>query len=149
VSNQSDRLGYKYSILVKQFSLSNVAFEFWNILDKQSKQSGELYETQPAQIHGNIHPRDDGGEAVLGLFYATAVKEMRIFVGAPVAANKPDCKPYGFSKAELDEFLTEISPFLYPVYLIFVDMFVYDYAEQECFDCRLRGGSTERPDFWE
>ena len=40
--------GIKYSTLVKQYSLSREAFEFWNILEEQSKQSGELYESQPS-----------------------------------------------------------------------------------------------------
>ncbi len=149
VSNQSDRLSFKYSLLVKQFSLSREAFQFWNILDQQSKQSGELYETQPAQIRGNIHPQDEGGEPVLGLFYATSVKEKRIFVRPDIVTWRPDCEPYGLSGSELMELLSDISSFHYPIYLYFVDMGVYDYAEQECFDCRLRGGTTERPDFWE
>ena len=50
---------------------------------------------------------------------------------------------------ELMEYLSTIDPTRLPVYLVFIDIFVYDYAEQECFDCRLRGGSTTPPDFWE
>jgi hypothetical protein len=149
VSNQSDRLSVKYSTLVKQFSLSREAFKFWNILDQQSKQSGELYETQPAQIHGNIHPQDEGGEPVLGLFYATSVREKRIFVRPVMVTLKPDCEPYGLSRPELNELLDTYTTNQYPVYLIFIDMGVYDFADQECFDCRLRGGSVEPPDYWE
>ena len=149
VSNQSDRLSFKYSLLMKQFSLSPSAFEFWNTLDKQSKQSGELYETQPVQIQGNIHPQNESGETVLGLFYATSVKEKRIFVKPVMATWHPYCKPYGLSSAELMELLSEVSVNQYPIYLIFIDVEVYDFADQECFDCRLLGGTTERPDFWE
>jgi len=150
VSNQSDRLSYKYSTLVKQFSLSREAFEFWNTLDKQSKQGGELYDTQPEQIHGNIHPQDEGGEPVLGLFYATSIRDKRIFVRRPsMDVLEPNCEPYGLGGAELMELLSGFTPSEYPIYLFTVDMFVYDYAEQKCFDCRRRGGTTERPDFWE
>ncbi len=149
VSSQSDRFSYKHSTLVKQFSLSPPAFEFWNTLDKQSKQRGELYETQPAQIQGNIYPQDEGGETVLGLFYATAVKEKRIFASPRIGARVPHCEPFGFSFEELMEQLSTIDPSQLPVYLVFIDIFVYDYAEQECFDCRMRGGTTTRPDFWE
>lgn len=149
VSNQSDRLSHKYSLLVKQFSLSPSAFEFWNTLDKQSKQSGELYETQPAQIQGNIHPLDESGETVLGQFYATSIKEKRIFVRPALATAGPDCVPYGLSRPELNELLDTYNPYQYPVYLIFIDIGIYDFANQECFDCRLRGGTVERPDFWE
>jgi hypothetical protein len=110
-----------------------------------------LYETQPAQIHGNIHTQDEGGEPVLGLFYATSVKEIRIFVRHPIAVVKPDCELYGLTMAELLEFLTYTIN-RYPIYLYsegYGPMKIYDYANQGCFDCRLRGGTTERPDFWE
>jgi hypothetical protein len=149
VSNQSDRLRIRYSTLVRQFSLSREAYKFWNILDQQSKQSGELYETQPAQIPGNIHPQDEGGEPVLGLFYATSVKEKRILIRPAMATAGPDCEPYGLTRSELNAYLNTFHPNQYPVFLIFIDMGVYDFADQECFDCRLRGGSTEPPDFWE
>lgn len=149
VSNQSERLRIKYSTLVKQFSLSREAYQFWNIIDQQSKQSGELYETQPAQIHGNIHPQDEDGEEVVGLFYATSVKEKRIFVQPAMATWKPDCDLYGLSRSELMELLATYTQYQYPVYLYVLDMGVYDFADQECFDCRRRGGTTEPPDFWE
>ena len=149
VSNQSERLSIKYSTLVKQFSLSREAFKYWNILDQQSKQSGELYETQPAQIPGNIHPQDEGGEPVLGLFYATSVKEKRIILRPAIATWRPNCDLYGLTRSELMELLNTYNIYQYPVYLVLIDMGVYDFADQECFDCRLRGGTVERPDFWE
>jgi hypothetical protein len=149
VSNQSERLSIKYSTLVKQFSLSREAFKFWNILDQQSKQSGELYETQPAQIPGNIHPQDESGETVLGLFYATSVKEKRIILRPAISTWTPNCDLYGLTRSELMELLNTYTPNRYPVYLVVIDMGVYDFADQECFDCRLRGGTVERPDFWE
>jgi hypothetical protein len=151
VSNQSDRFSVKYSLLVKQFSLGQEAYEFWHILDEQSKQSGELYETQPAQISGNIRPQDQGGETVLGLFYATSIKEKRIFLKPPVGYSSPDCEPYDTDDLkEFLKFLLAFNPSMqYPIYLLEVDMGDYRYVEQECFDCRLRGGTTEPPDFWE
>jgi len=152
VSSQTDRLGIKYSTLVKQYSLSREAFEYLNILEKQSKQTGALYESQPAQIHGNIHPQDDGGEPVLGLFYAASVKEKRIFIKPHFNTWRPDCEPYGLSPGDLSVFLRSIYNYQHPIYLYYEEIGlgrIYDYANQECFDCRLRGGTNERPVFWE
>ncbi len=145
VSNQSDRLSVKYSLLVKQCSLSEQAFQFWHIIDEQSKQRGELYETQPTQLSGNIHPQDAGGEPVLGLFYATSIKEKRIFVCPSLKTLKPDCEPHHATEY-LTKWLLGYCGSHYRIYLLGVGV---DYADQECFDCRLRGGTTERPDFWE
>jgi hypothetical protein len=145
VSNQSDRLSVKYSLLVKQFSLSQEAFQFWHILDEQSKQRGELYEKQPAQLGGNIHPQDAGGEPVLGLFYATSIKEKRLFVSPSLETMGPDCRPYEATWDLIERLLEEYSK----VYMVQISPLTILYADQECFDCRRRGGTTERPDFWE
>ena len=52
VSNETNRLKVKYSLLVKQYSLSDTAYDYWSRLKKMSQESGGLYETQPPQIHG-------------------------------------------------------------------------------------------------
>ncbi len=62
---------------------------------------------------------------------------------------RPDCEPYGISGPDLMRLLAATSSFHYPIYLYMSDIGVYDYVDQECFDCRLRGGTVERPDFWE
>lgn len=149
VNNQSERLRIKYSTLVKQYSLSPAAYRYWNILDQQSNQRGELYETQPAQIQGNIYPLKEGGEQALGLFYATSVKEKRILFRPAMDTWTPNCDPHDLTRDELMELLYAYQPNQYPIYLIMVDFGVYEFADQDCFDCRLRGGTTEPPDFWE
>lgn len=149
VNNQSERLRIKYSTLVKQYSLSPEAYRYWHILDQQSNQSGELYETQPAQLQGNIYPLEEGGGQVLGLFYATSVKEKRILFRPAMDTWTPNCDPHDLTRDELMELLYSYQPNQYPIYLIMVDFGVYEFADQDCFDCRLRGGTTEPPDFWE
>ena len=47
------------------------------------------------------------------------------------------------------EFLAEIRPEDYPIYLLRYTDTLVDYAEQQCFDCRLRGGFLNKPDYWE
>jgi hypothetical protein len=145
VSNQSDRLSVKYSLLVKQCSLSQEAYQFWHILDEQSKQRGELYETQPAQLCGNIHPQDAGGEPALGLFYATSIKEKRLFISPSLETLGPDCEPHHAGEGLMD-WLAGFCSSHWRIYLLGDGG---DCANQGCFDCRLRGGTTERPDFWE
>jgi hypothetical protein len=146
VSNQSDRLSVKYSLLVKQFSLSEQAFQFWHVLDEQSKQRGELYETQPAQLCGNIHPQDAGREPALGLFYVTSIKEKRLFISPSLETLGPDCEPHQTTPLGLMQWLAGFDTSHCRIYLLGKGV---DYANQECFNCRLRGGTTERPDFWE
>ena len=156
VSSQTDRLSIRYSLLARQYSLSDRAYDFWKALESQTKQSGELYETQPVMIRGNIVSRGNPEEKVLGLFFATAIKEKRIYIKPDLVVRKDYCIPWGFPDViSLLAFLRDLYP-LRPPRPIFLlgritdEDTTLDYVEnQACFDCRLKGGSLIPPWFWE
>jgi hypothetical protein len=141
VSNETNRLKIKYSLLVKQYSLSDTVYDYWNQLKKFSQETGGLYETNPPQIRGNMFNINNDKEIVLGNFNVSGMSEKRIFVSEkfnffPISY---ECNPYKPEFGIL--FGTQ------PVY--FIDESIGIIANRECFDCTLRGGSTEKPDFWE
>jgi hypothetical protein len=144
VSNVTSRLKVKYSLLVKQYSISDTAYDYWSQLQKLSQETGGLYETQPPQIRGNIFNINDPDEVVLGNFNVSGLSEKRIFVSEkfnffPVCY---DCKPY------YPEFGVVLGRL--PVYFLKMprDSRLW-LANRECFDCTLLGGTTQKPDFWE
>ncbi len=159
VSNQSGRLKFDYCLLVRQYSLSEAAFSYWNKLKEQATESGGLYETQPSRIKGNLYNIDDPDETVLGFFGASGFTEKRIFLkGLGYLYKIFDiyheqlCDPAGFTPGELMEFLSAIDTAEYPIYLYNysdTDEGPWDYIDQACVDCRKRGGSLTRPDYWE
>ncbi len=150
VSNQSNRLKIKYSLLIKQYSLSNTAYDYWYQVQKQSQERGGLYETQPVQIQGNISNINDPEEIVLGFFDVSSVPEKRIFV-----SESFDFRIYDANcNLILITHRNPISSYtLYPVYMISLsEMGVgppYAVGYGTCFDCTNGGGNTNRPDFWE
>lgn len=150
VSNESNRLKIAYSLLVKQYSLSDTAYYYWNQLKKQNEETGGLYETQPGQIRGNISNIIDDNEIVLGFFNVSGVSEKRIFVSEYFHFFLPDyhCIPVPLPIS------LNVSPA--PVYFVTVFEKINDFwkevtmtAPDECFDCTLLGGTTKKPDFWE
>lgn len=154
VSNQTDRLSVKYSLLVRQYSLSDSAYEYWSRMQRMIQETGGLYETQPMQITGNMRNLNDPKETVLGLFWAAAVKEKRIFYRRSYEFRvlEPDCDMYELSEDELMEYLEQVPEEAYPVYLINLTLTEegpWDLADQKCFDCRKRHGTLVKPDFWE
>lgn len=153
VSNQTNRLSVKYSLFVKQYSLSDSAFEYWNGMQRLMQEAGGLYETQPIRITGNIRSINDPRETVLGIFWASAVKEKRIFYKRTFEFRivEPACDPYGLTPGDLTELLEQTQQPL-PIFLLNLSMTKdgpWDYANQECFDCRKLHGTTVQPDFWE
>jgi hypothetical protein len=146
VSNQSPRLSFQYSLLVEQQSLTTEAYTYWDKM-KTGASGGGLYETQPSSSIGNMYNVSRPEEKVLGCFYATQIQRKRIIV-----ENEFDFDVNHFM-CSLDTIYTLDdlgSNFPYiglsigqmppgPPWLI---------GLQQCFDCQLYGGTTEKPDYW-
>jgi Domain of unknown function (DUF4249) len=80
ISNQTDRLNVKYSILVNQYSLNEDEYLYWEKLQNISEQVGGLYDLIPSSIPSNISCIDDPNEKVLGYFSVSARSSKRIFI---------------------------------------------------------------------
>jgi hypothetical protein len=79
---KSDRLTQQYSILVKQYSVSEKEYGFWNNLKKVSEAGGDIFSSQPYPVISNIYNVNDASEMVLGYFEVSAVVQKRIFITA-------------------------------------------------------------------
>ena len=148
VSNETDRLSVTYRLHVKQQSLSLAAYDYWKRMNDQSVESGGMYEKQPASVIGNIYNVDDPEEVVLGYFYATQLREQRLFVHNNMLFefNVPHihCEYQPMSSIGV------LGPDHFPVYLYIPGNFQPSFwGFEECFDCRVQGGDTIRPINWE
>lgn len=150
VSTETQRLQTKYSLLIRQYALTDRAYDYWYQIRQQNQESGGLYESQPDRVPGNLHHVNDPDQQVLGYFNLSSVSEKRIFVDGirelvypPIQCNldtisRPQGKP----------------PYLaIPFYLIsFSPLGVgppYGVGSGLCFDCRKGGGTHIRPEYWE
>ena len=169
--SKSDRLTQQYSILVKQYSLSREAFEFWNNLKKVNESGGSIFDEQPYLVISNVTCLNDPGERVLGYFQVSAVKQERMYITAHELDDlnlpyfQPDCIRYVVNPLDF-----HVPGSMTPVmtwgelYHMFVDegefAFVeplYNAATNEledlafvstiCSDCELTGSLT-KPDWW-
>jgi len=149
VSNETERLSVTYSLNVKQQSLSSAAYDYWKRMNDQAVESGGLYEKQPASVTGNIYNMDDPEEIVLGNFYATQQKEKRIFVKNNVLFDfyvpHIDCEFESTSTLWRNRDKIKL-----PIYIYNPGNFQPTFwGPEDCFDCRLQGGDTIRPIYWE
>ncbi|MCK5694430.1 MAG: DUF4249 family protein, partial [Bacteroidales bacterium] len=148
VSNETDRLSVTYSLHVQQQSLSSEAYDYWRRMNDQSVGSGGMYEKQPASVEGNIYSVDNPEEVVLGCFYATQLREQRLFVhnNNLFEFNVPHIQ----CQYEPMSSIGVLGPGLFPVYLYIPGPFQPSFwGPEECFDCRIQGGDTIRPINWE
>lgn len=145
VSALSGKLQAKYSILVKQYALTQDEFEYWNTLAKTTERTGSLFDPQPAEVTGNIKSVSNSSELVFGYFSASNRQEQRLFVSEYLSRSL-QCDPTDtLTAAEVRES---------------IDLIVTEYYEEgsfnpqyimgstNCTDCRLLGGTNKRPLFW-
>ncbi len=146
VSTQRKELSIRYSLLVKQLSISEKSFNYWDELREQNSNQGNFYSRQPYQMKGNIYNVNNPEQLVLGYFTVAGITEKRIFVRRPVLKYyyvicEPDFKSMRFLQYE--------PPRYWPIYIVEVVGGAKAMATLElCFDCREEGGSLTRPDFW-
>jgi hypothetical protein len=142
----SGKLRMKYSILVKQYGLSQEEYEYWTSLSKTTEGTGSLFDPQPAQVTGNITCVSDPRELVFGFFGASSQQEKRLFITERLGRFISPCEPIdtlalGEALQTNDLILNEYAPpgASNPLYVI---------GTADCTDCRLLGGTNKRPDFW-
>ena len=150
ISNATDRLNFKYSILVNQYSLNEDEYLYWEKLQNISEQVGGLYDMIPATIPSNVYCLDDPNEKVLGYFSVSAVSSKRIFIKDHFAGEINlyfDCPTdtiYGHGTI----------PYLNTSVWVIVDQSDNPFDplrvitdRKGCADCTVRGTKI-KPDFW-
>lgn len=147
VDNRGPKLLYGYSLLIRQISLSEDSFAYWDKLRSNSYEQGGLYDKQPATISGNLHNLTSPENKVLGFFGASSVKAKRVFVSDVdnldiryVASCSRNVLRMGFRELKSEDL---------PVYLLGdKDGFSMVTLGDECVDCLKLGGINIKPDFW-
>ncbi len=144
---RSSRLGIQYSILVRQLSLSEGAYNYWEQLRINSNEQGGLYEKQPLAIRGNLMNISNPGKDVLGYFYAASESSGRYFY-KDIEGIIPDfenfCQESDLGRLGWKEYYW----WEYPVYYYFNEFGRLRILNHICVDCPLMGGTTVKPDFW-
>ncbi|MCB2219809.1 MAG: DUF4249 domain-containing protein [Bacteroidetes bacterium] len=148
VNTESRDLYIRYSLLVSQYTMEKESWSFWDRVREQNEEQGSLFSQQPFQIIGNIRCLSNPDEPVLGQFTAAGISKSRIFIERPNL-------PFYFFKCELSEGDYEsmstidlYPPDSWPVYVTTGPEGGMALPLQACMDCRLRGGTIEKPAFW-
>ncbi len=146
----AQKLKHKYSLHVKQFSLGEEAFHYWDELKKTSQEQGFLFDRQPALLKSNIHNVNDEQEIVLGFFSMSGVTECRGFAEKPegldLSLYKYYCMPVDMGPP--GPITREDLPKYYAG-AFWDGETVYAEVNKHCIDCREYKKSTHlKPDYW-
>ncbi|MBR9997942.1 MAG: DUF4249 domain-containing protein [Cyclobacteriaceae bacterium] len=149
VDNTTERLADRYSINVKQYALSEVAYTYWDELKDLNENLGTLFDPMPFSITGNIHNVNDRNETVLGFFDAAEDKEKRIFISHLEIPAMNIFNPYTACNDTLVSYSSVGVMISRGGYMLATVVGLSDYllSTPTCIDCRY-AGTNIRPDFW-
>lgn len=158
ISNETDRLKHKYSLLVKQYAISGKEHEYWSNLEKLNEQTGTLFDPVPSSVKGNIGEVSDPSEPVLGYFMVSGVSFRRIMISREnlpayfYFPNNQDCevvlKPATVNIGEMTKqglVYVDTRPEFFNGRIQKVHRFV---KSTSCFDCTVTGSAT-KPEYWD
>jgi len=158
IPNLSDKLMIRYSILVKQFSISKEAYLFWSILKKNSESVGDIFGSMPSELKGNVSNTTNPNEPVIAMIEASLPTQKRIYLNSydlpsPWAVSIPFYNGCEYMEIPVGE---AAALFKNPAYIPTNEVYNiegspgpshYSYATSRCTECSLRG-SLNVPDFW-
>jgi hypothetical protein len=148
VTNESDRLRVRYSILVNQYSINEEEYNYWEKIKAIVEETGSLYDITPSSISSNIECIEKPGENVLGYFSVSAVKSKRIFINDQFRGT-PDL--YKDCEQAVVPYYAPIPGLNESVWVIIDQSWqpprkVVTYTKG-CADCTVRGTNI-MPDYW-
>lgn len=156
INQRNERLRYTYSILVKQYAITELEYSYWKELKKTTEDLGTIFSPMPSQVTGNFKCISNPEEVVLGYFSIGASTEKRIFINS-LELPRPGVYDTGYENCVAFELFNEnVSEFFSTPYLLAggipnpngPGILGYYYSVTNCVDCRVAGGKNVKPDFW-
>lgn len=154
IKDSTEKAGVRYSINVLQYALTEDAYNYWEILKRNTQSTGTIFDAQPSQLNSNISCISNPNEPVLGFVSAGSVSEKRIFINNSelnnwvyISASSKDCVQTTGSQ-DLNNYLHYIYPdtSFSPYY--FITPGTVAIVKTPCLDCTRRGGTNAKPLFW-
>ena len=150
IPNDYSKIAFRYSILVKQYALTPDAYKYWQTLQANTEQNGNIFDPQPAQLRSNIHNVANPDEPVIGFVSVSNFTEKRMFIRGTQLLHRPAIPYYDMCEVQFpdpsrwDELMgngLNLPAFFQTGRGLAI-------APAICVDCRLQGGTTQKPSYW-
>jgi hypothetical protein len=154
INSDDPKLSNRYSILVKQYSISRGAYTYYEILNELSGSDNLFSQSQPGFFAGNISNVNDEDERIVGYFDVSSVSTKRLYFNYEDFFDPGSTRPSFVSLSNCEERSGTI-----PVLINLVEQNQVRWSRttppgaifvlpRRCVDCTVFG-SNEIPEFWE
>jgi hypothetical protein len=162
VSSDNYILTTRYSILVRQFVLSEGAYDFFETLRSFSSEGSLFSQIQPGFVTGNISAENESSEKVIGFFEVSSVASERIFFSFDDFYEGEPSPPWAVfcektAPLRINRLGTGCGPLIFRIKSDVIVYFKmnngtiegdpYIMVPRECGDCTALG-TIQEPSFW-
>ncbi len=156
LNQEEPELRHVYSILVKQYTISENAYQFYRDLQENNESAGGLFDRQKGTSVGNFTSVNNQELSVLGYFETAGVAQERTFFRPDsfwedgfTSPRNSECGPHialdTVGVGQFPEYFTRNPNMNIVIFLMPGTALT---ALAKCSDCRLFG-DLQKPDFWE
>lgn len=151
------RISYIYSILIRQWALSDEAYEYFRQMKLYTEEMDGLFAPVPAEIRGNVSCISNPEIRVHGFVSASTIAEKRIFIYESDFQKldseygncfwmDPASEGEGWAGVWEERIKMGAGAVSTPSGVMDLNSIYY---QKECFDCReVKGSTKKRPFFW-
>ena len=150
IKRGDEKLLWRYSIIAKQYALEKDAYNFFELLKRNTEDIGSFFGPLPTEIKGNVHCLTKPEEQVIGYVTSSSVSQKRIFIERFQVLNWPrfeTCEEQRIPN-NADSIRHAVSEGWSPAYYLVPPVDRYVFSKPECVDCTTRGGVNIKPIFW-
>lgn len=152
------KISYLYRVELIQECISEEAFRYWKMVERNTQDVGGLFSSQPSEIRGNLVNENDPSEVVIGYISASVVSSRYLYVDNHVTRfgtyRVPVPEATVLNRMDWLRFYnSNYRPFMIheeelPNGDIKTDPDVYDWYPRRCVDCTASGGIKAKPHDW-
>jgi Domain of unknown function (DUF4249) len=145
----AQQLSVEYSIFVKQYAITQQAYNWWSIMQNNTENIGSIFGVQPSTDQGNLHCLSDTTEQVIGFVSAGNVRSQRLFITNDQVTPwiyEPPCS-IQLHSPDIDSVAFYYGEGIWPIELT-PDQTQVEESYKSCIDCTLSGTNTQPP-FWQ
>jgi len=152
IPHANEKISVRYSILASQYILTQSAYRYWSVLQKNTQNLGSLFDPQPSQLIGNYHSLTNPNEPVIGYLTASSIQQQRLFIlRSQVGVWDTIAPACPLKNIPQNSFNFQVYNYTDPAYgPYYFTTFPpgLEISFKTCLDCRLKGGTTQKPSFW-
>lgn len=154
INEEDQYLRTRYSLLVRQFAISESAYLFYKKLKENNESGGSLFDKQTGSVFGNVYNENEPEEPVLGYFEVAGMTEKRQFFNNEDLDDRLSASSFLYDCMFFNTITTSLDSALYYLELTKGNIYFYDdffltvsIQTRECTTCDFYASITP-PSYW-